>query len=163
MGGNGVTGKLTALKVFFHGHFSILGSVKRVSLCIVTCKPLDRLPVAKMGSLDPDALAEDLHPRTKRRVPEIRHRARQITRDVKGRRANIDIDHQLLMCWPDRRVEPLPRFKPATQPKWLGCGTEKVPISSYHDSCSPRGSSKDEVQCRNNGQYVVIPELRVTI
>lgn len=159
---------LTAPKILLDGNFAIqLWAVEGIGLSSKLGHGLDGLSVAQMRSRYPKALDKCVHLGPEARVAEGYHGVCQVARRVKGRGANVDIDHQLVESRTHRGIKAFPRFK--TSPERHGRrrgGWEEEPITAdQHATTHSRAigmGGEDEIQSGNNGEDVVATEVGFT-
>lgn len=72
----------------------------------------------------------------------------------------VDIDEELVVCWPHGRVKALPCLEPDAEVKCLFAWVLEEPsVSSYHDAWTIRPigmGSKNKVQCGEDGKDVIV-------
>src|SRR6266436_2647090 len=92
-----------------------LGAVERVRPGSFLGHGLDSLPVRQMRGLYTKPLDKYMRLSSKTRIAEGNHGVGEVPGSIESSRADVDVDHQLLIRRTNGRVEALPSFESATQ------------------------------------------------
>jgi hypothetical protein len=98
---------LTLLEILLDGNIAKL-RIESVRSGILVEEPLHSFPVSQVSGLDAEAFHEGVGSGVVAMVAELDESLCKIAGSVEGSRADVNVDHQLIECWPNGGKETSP-------------------------------------------------------
>ena len=120
---------------------------------------LNGLLVPQVRCLDTNSPDESGDLSTEAGLLELHHGHGQVLRLVESRSASIDVDHELLPSWSDRRVETFPCLETSTEADGPNSARfEEEPVTTNHYTLAGGAIGKrgeNQIERRDDGQNLV--------